>query len=1047
MKNTRHILLIEDSKSDAVRIIHILTSSDPSMRVDQIETAEEFRDALKHGKWDAIISDYHLPDFSAPAALEILKESGFDLPFIVVSGTVGEETAVQLMKAGAHDYLMKENLTRLVPVVEREIRDAEIRSQRREVEKKLTKERELFQALLDNSPDRVYFKDLQSRFLRISKSQAETFRLSDPNDAIGKTDADFFTPEHAIPAREDEEQIIRTGIPIIGLEEKETWADGRFCWVSTTKLPYYDLNGNIIGTFGISRDITLQKMATELLRESQEFFQATLDSISANLCVLDDRGIVILINKGWKDFADANPPVPEEYGLGMNYLTVCDEAAGENSEEASIMAYEIRRIIEKKTNHFMMEYPCHSPTAEKRWFSVRVTGFDWNGQTKVVVSHFDITQRKLTEEQFNLRSAALEVVANSVLITDRNGYIEWANNSLFALTGYSLNEIVGKPPDFLQSEKNPEKAIQDIWDCIQSGNVWQGELLSRKKSGEEFMEELSITPLKDQNGEIAFYIAIIQDITIRKNSELALLEEKEKYRSLYESIPIGVFRTSREGRILMANPTFIQMLGYESMADLSQIELARDVYTTPGDRQSYLQRIEEEGRVKGFETLFKRKDGKRINVRIDGHRINPQGAETQYYEGVIEDISDFKKSQLQNLRLVAAIENANEAILITDFAGMIQYANPAFEQIFMKERHSVLGKSIRHVIQWKKGEDFWERPITLPEKEKTLRRDFTIQLADGSEKVLDINVTPTAGSSAELFSLVYGMRDVTQERLMEIQRHQSQKMEAIGQLAAGIAHEINTPTQFIGNNLRFLQNVFNDLTRVVKAYDQWMHTTETENLAEKKEKLQSFTEGIDLDFLLAEAPSAIEGSIAGIDRVTKIVNAMKEFSHPGTHEKTITNINHAIDNTIIVSRNEWKYVAEVETDFDPNLPDLPCLVDEFNQVILNLIKNAADAIRDAKEKNGSSEIGKIKIKTSQQDQWVLIQISDNGPGIPDQIQDKVFDPFFTTKEVGKGTGQGLSISYDVIVNKHHGKISFESAIDKGTTFHIYLPVEGEPAEL
>jgi PAS domain S-box-containing protein len=1046
MKNTRQILLIEDSKSDAVRIIHILTASDPTMRVDQIETGEELRDALKHGKWDAIISDYHLPDFSAPAALEMLKETGIDIPFIVVSGTVGEETAVQLMKAGAHDYLMKDNLTRLVPVVEREIRDAEIRAQRREVEKQLAKERELFQALLDHSPDRVYFKDLQSRFVRVSKSQAESFNLSNPGDAIGKTDADFFTAEHALPARRDEEQIIRTGIPIIGLEEKETWADGKFCWVNTTKLPYYDTNGKIIGTFGISRDITLQKMATQMLQESHEFFQATLDSISANLCVLDEQGTIILINKGWKDFADANPPVPFEYCVGMNYLAVCDEAAGENSEEAAIMAYEIRRIINHQTSHYMMEYPCHSPSDEKRWFSVRVSGFYWKGQMKVVVSHFDITQRKLTEEQFNLRSAALEVVANSVLITDRNGLIEWANNSFYTLSGYSPKEIIGKPPDFMQSARNSQTIKQEILACIHSGKVWQGELLSTKKSGEEFTEEVSITPLKDQNGEIAFHIAIIQDITIRKNSELALLEEKEKYRSLYESIPIGVFRTSREGRILLANPTFIQMLGYETMDDLSEIDLARDVYTSPSERQNYLNRIEAEGRVKGFETVFRRKGGKRINVRIDGRRVNQQGAETQYYEGVIEDITDYTKSQLQNLRLVAAIENATEAILITDFAGIIQYANPAFEQIFIKDRNSVLGKNIRQVIHWKKGEDFWERPMTGMDKEKPLRRDFTVQLSDGTEKVLDINVTPTAGSSAELFSLVYGMREVTQERLMEIQRHQSQKMEAIGQLAAGIAHEINTPTQFIGNNLHFLQNVFNDLTQVVKAYDQCMQTTEIENLTEKKEKIRSITEGIDLDFLLSEAPSAIEGSIAGIDRVTRIVNAMKEFSHPGTHEKTITNINHAIDNTIIVSRNEWKYVAEVETDFDPNLPDLRCLVDEFNQVILNLIKNAADAIRDAKEKNASSVMGKIRIKTSQQGKWVVIQVSDNGPGIPDQIQDKVFDPFFTTKEVGKGTGQGLSISYDVIVNKHHGKISFESTIEKGTTFFIYLPVEGDLTE-
>lgn len=290
--------------------------------------------------------------------------------------------------------------------------------------------------------------------------------------------------------------------------------------------------------------------------------------------------------------------------------------------------------------------------------------------------------------------------------------------------------------------------------------------------------------------------------------------------------------------------------------------------------------------------------------------------------------------------------------------------------------------------------------------------------------------------------LWFVIRDITEERILEIQRHQSQKLEAIGQLAAGIAHEINTPTQFIGNNLYFLANGFKDFTNLLQKYKQSIELLLSGERTQAEEIIEECKSEYDLDFLLQEIPLSIDGSLSGIDRVTRIVNAMKEFSHPGTHEKVITNINHSIDNTIIVTRNEWKYVADLTTDLDPSLPDIPCLVDEFNQVILNLIKNAAEAIREAKDAGKLPEMGKIEISTSCDGDWVTIQVSDNGPGIPASIRDRVFDPFFTTKEVGKGTGQGLSISYDVIVNKHGGKITFESSEEKGTIFTIKLPVAG-----
>ena len=201
-------------------------------------------------------------------------------------------------------------------------------------------------------------------------------------------------------------------------------------------------------------------------------------------------------------------------------------------------------------------------------------------------------------------------------------------------------------------------------------------------------------------------------------------------------------------------------------------------------------------------------------------------------------------------------------------------------------------------------------------------------------------------------------------------------------------------------------------------------------------------ERADTGYLLEEIPKAIEQSLEGVTRVSTLVRAMKEFSHPGTKEKIPLDLNRAIESTTTVTRNEWKYLADLETEFDPSLPMIPCHVGEFNQVILNLIINAAHAIADVIGKEGSTK-GKIKIETRNCPEWAEIRIQDTGSGIPEKVRARIFDPFFTTKEIGKGTGQGLAIARSVVVDKHGGSIHFETEVGKGTTFIIRLPHDGK----
>jgi PAS domain S-box-containing protein len=312
---------------------------------------------------------------------------------------------------------------------------------------------------------------------------------------------------------------------------------------------------------------------------------------------------------------------------------------------------------------------------------------------------------------------------------------------------------------------------------------------------------------------------------------------------------------------------------------------------------------------------------------------------------------------------------------------------------------------------------------------------------EGDDRYLGLSITPFRGDNETISGLTIIGADITDRIKFEAQLHQSQKMEAIGQLAAGIAHEINTPTQFVGDNTRFLQDAFNDLIKACSLYKESINAAKDGTLtAEQIQDVEDRLDELDIAYLEEEVPLAIEQTLKGVDRITHIVQAMKIFAHPGGAEKEPVDINREIEKTITITRNEWKYVADLNTDFDADLPTVPCYRAEFNQVILNLIVNAAHAISDAKRGN-STDKGTIMISTHRTENRAVIRISDTGAGIREDIRHRIFDLFFTTKEPGRGTGQGLAIAHSVIVDKHGGTIDIETEEKQGTTFVIGLPIE------
>lgn len=272
---------------------------------------------------------------------------------------------------------------------------------------------------------------------------------------------------------------------------------------------------------------------------------------------------------------------------------------------------------------------------------------------------------------------------------------------------------------------------------------------------------------------------------------------------------------------------------------------------------------------------------------------------------------------------------------------------------------------------------------------------------------------------------------------MQTRLLQTQKLESVGQLAAGIAHEINTPIQFIGTNIDFMDEAFYDLS----AFIEQLQKTADSAPKEIGEKIRNGLEEADWEYLAEELPHAISQSRDGVQRVSSIVLAMKEFSHPSSREKVVQDINHIIETTVTVARSEWKYVADMQMNLDPDLPLVPLLADEIGQVILNVLVNAAHAISEKIGADPDGKKGTITITTSKLSDSVRLSIRDTGNGIPEHAREHIFDPFYTTKEVGKGTGQGLAISHGVITEKHGGSIDFTTETDTGTEFIITLPLD------
>jgi PAS domain S-box-containing protein len=470
----------------------------------------------------------------------------------------------------------------------------------------------------------------------------------------------------------------------------------------------------------------------------------------------------------------------------------------------------------------------------------------------------------------------------------------------------------------------------------------------------------------------------------------------------------------------------------------------------PDDRGRVIRHWEQDGAAGQSQMEYRiiRPDGEVRWVWVRTFPFRDDAGDIRRLIGIAQDYTGHKQAESAHAFLASIVDSSDDSIIGSDIAGTILSWNDGAEKLFGYTREEAIGKSVTILFPPDLRPDYLKTTLNKVGQLREVKRFETVRMAKGGIPIdVSVILSPirdTTGTVRGLSGIYRDIRDRKQadkqREIMEVQLRHAQKLESVGRLAAGVAHEINTPVQFVSDSVYFvrdgLKNVF-DL--IVEYQTECKAAADGSNVGKMVAQINRVEQDVDLPYLLEQLPKALDRALDGLDRVAVIVRSMKEFAHPDQTEKTTVDLNRSIASTLTVARNEYKYVADLETEFG-DIPGVTCNVGEINQVVLNLVVNAAHAIADVVA--GTEEKGRIRIKTWHEEDEAVITIADTGGGIPAEIRGRIFDPFFTTKEVGRGTGQGLTIARAVIVDKHGGALDFETEVGRGTTFLIRLPING-----
>ncbi len=670
----------------------------------------------------------------------------------------------------------------------------------------------------------------------------------------------------------------------------------------------------------------------------------------------------------------------------------------------------------------------------------------------------DITERLKYHEKIMEREKRLKDIVEStndwIWEVDKDGRYTYCSEKVKNILGYTEEEIIGKTPFDFMVEADKKKVKRQFMKLKREKKpIINLENWSIRKDGRRICLLTNGIPIFDKNKNLIGYRGADKDITELKKAEEKIKKNEEKFRNIFNSLIDIYYQADLNGIITLISPSVEKVTGYKPKELIGKH--ASTVYKDESERKQFFTKLLNEKEVKDYELKLIRKNGEMAVASINAHLILDKKNKPIAIKGMVRDITERVREE-EKLRILAlAIEHFDSAFVITDVNGVVEYINPAYEKITGYTKEEVIGKNQNILKSGKHNDEFYKNLWITISSGKVWRDIFINKRKDGTIYYEGGTVFPVFDKKGKIIHYAAIKKDITEKiknqeelyfknkeleetnrKLKETQAQlvQQEKLASIGTLAAGIAHELNNPIGFIASNLNTLKKYNKSMFEFMEKIGMELKSREDE-CREIIEIISKYKKENHVDFMIEDVRDLVSESLEGVDRITSIVKNLRSFSRiDQMGEIKEYDIREGIISTLVIAKNSYKYVAEVKTEFQ-EIPMIQCMPNEINQVFLNIIVNAAQAIESEQRR----EKGLILIKVYEEDDFVCCSIYDDGPKIPESVINKIFDPFFTTKEAGKGTGLGLNISYDIIVNKHKGKLLVKNCPEKGVKFIIKLP--------
>ncbi|SDK91636.1 PAS domain S-box-containing protein [Maridesulfovibrio ferrireducens] len=809
--------------------------------------------------------------------------------------------------------------------------------------------------------------------------------------------------------------------------------------IEEIKNPFFKANftiftsGILLTLFGLFFFFKLSEPILHKIKNSEKNYRNLVEGAHSLILRIDQKGIISFANSFSKKIFESK----EQKVVGLTAVQVLTGQSTDQNSSAPLRAI-LTFFGEGEGPH---EKPISINNGSTTWISWRVRKIiDSKGEVEELLCiGNDTTANHIARENLLESESRHRIIfENSPLGMVRlnpEGTILDCNNKLIEMLGSTREKTIG----FNAAQNGPLKMQEVLRNALNGKSSIYEDLFSATTGNKTSYIRAIFNPVSPGKSSTEV-IGTLEDISERMKVEKRLAESEERFRGIAIASPVGIIITDIEGQLLYANErmneltgmNYTDQTGHAWMNSVQQEDKSNIKINWYGADFITKNRIE-----------FRLIHQKGHTLWILGQIVELKNSDDQMigYVVTMTDITQIKTAEQEHKRLSAAVDQAAEAIMITSIEGIITYVNPAFHEISGYSPQEAIGKNPRFLKSGEQDITFYDNMWDTILGGHIWKGILVNIKKDGKRYTQEATIGPVRDESGKIINFVCVARDISQQLIIEAQLRQAQKLESIGELAAGIAHEINTPTQYVSTNTQFMAESFATLLGMIKNCKNLIEALQSGNTHnELVDMAETALDEEELAYLEEDVPKAIAESVIGLKRISEIVKSVKQLAHPGEVHKGLHHLNEIVRNAVTVSSNEWKYISEVELNLDDNLPEIYCLKGEIGQVVLNLIINGAHAI-ESKIGTDSEEKGCITITTYKEKEWAVLEVSDTGTGMPQNVVDRAFDPFFTTKEVGKGTGQGLAITHNVIVNMHNGFINVDTEEGNGTTFTVKLPLK------